>query len=158
MVAGAARIRVLFEVDADGLLNVTAQEQTSGVQARVEVKPSHGLTDGEIEAMLRDSLTHSREDMAARRLREQRVEAERTLEALRAALSRDATELLSPEELERIQAALAALEARVTDEDAGVIKAATEDLEAACAFYVERRMNRGIQTAMAGHKVEEFET
>jgi len=158
MVAGAARIRVLFEVDADGLLNVTAQEQTSGVQARVEVKPSHGLTDGEIEAMLRDSLTHSREDMAARRLREQRVEAERTLEALRAALSRDATELLSPEELERIQAALAALEARVTDEDAGVIKAATEDLEAACAFYVERRMNLGIQTAMAGHKVEEFET
>jgi len=157
MVAGAARIRVIFEVDADGLLNVTAMERTSGVKARVEVKPSHGLTDGEIEAMLRDSLTHSGEDLAARRLREQRVEAERTLEALRAALSRDAGELLSPQELERIQGALAALEARVADEDAEAIKTATEELERSCAFYVERRMNRGIQLAMAGHKVTEFE-
>jgi molecular chaperone HscA len=94
MVAGTARIRVTFEVDADGLLNVSAVEQTSGLQARVEVKPSHGLTDGEIESMLRESLTYSSEDMEARRLREQRVEAQRTVAALQAALSRDGEALL----------------------------------------------------------------
>ena len=89
MVAGAARIRVTFEVDADGLLQVTAVEQGSGVQARVEVKPSYGLTDAEIEAMLRDSLTHAGEDLEARRLREQQVEAGRVIEALTAALAAD---------------------------------------------------------------------
>ncbi len=158
MVAGAARIRVTFTVDADGLLDVTAMEQTSGVQARVEVKPSYGLTDGEIEAMLRDSMTHSREDMEARRLREQQVEARRTVEALRAALGKDGEDLLSVEERERIDQALAVLEMELTSGDAAALKAATDSLERTCAFYVERRMNRGIQRAMAGHKVEEFES
>jgi molecular chaperone HscA len=158
MVAGAARIRVTFTVDADGLLDVTAMEQTSGVQARVEVKPSYGLTDGEIEAMLRDSMTHSREDMEARRLREQEVEARRTVEALRTALGKDGEDLLSVEERERIDQALAVLEMELTSGDAAALKAATDSLERTCAFYVERRMNRGIQRAMAGHKVEEFES
>lgn len=158
MVAGAARIRVTFEVDADGLLNVTAVEQTSGIQARVEVKPSHGLTDAEIEGMLRDSLAHSREDMETRRLREQRVEAQRTLEALRAALARDGDSLLSAEERGLIEQALAQLEQRMAEDKADVIKAAIDHLEQSCSFYVERRMNRTIRNAMAGHRVEEFAT
>lgn len=156
MVAGAARIRVTFEVDADGLLNVTAVEQTSGIQARVEVKPSHGLTDGEIESMLRESMTHSREDMEARRLREQRVEAQRTVEALHAALAKDGDDLLSAPERGRIDQALAELELRLAGEDEGTLKQAMENLDRTCGFYVERRMNRSIQDAMAGHKVEEF--
>lgn len=156
LVAGAARIRVTFEVDADGLLNVTAVEQTSGIQARVEVKPSHGLTDGEIESMLRESMTHSREDMEARRLREQRVEAQRTVEALHAALAKDGDDLLSAPERGRIDQALAELELRLAGEDEETLKQAMENLDRTCGFYVERRMNRSIQDAMAGHKVEEF--
>ena len=156
LVAGAARILVTFQVDADGLLNVTAVEQTSGVQAQVEVKPAHGLTDGEIETMLRDSLTHSQEDLEARRLREQQVEGRRTIEALNAALAKDGDDLLSPAERQSIAAALAALNAQVAGTDAQAIKAAIEALEQACALYVERRMNTSIQRAMAGHKIEEF--
>ena len=156
LVAGAARIRVTFQVDADGLLNVTAVEQTSGVQAQIEVKPAHGLTDGEIETMLRDSLTHSQEDLEARRLREQQVEGQRTIEALIAALAKDGEALLSPAERQSIEAALVALRDRVAGTDAPAIKAAIEALEQACAGYVERRMNTSIQRAMAGHKVEEF--
>ncbi|NCA88534.1 MAG: Fe-S protein assembly chaperone HscA [Gammaproteobacteria bacterium] len=156
LVAGAARILVTFQVDADGLLNVTAVEQTSGVQAQVEVKPAHGLTDGEIETMLRDSLTHSQEDLEARRLREQQVEGQRTIEALNAALAKDGDDLLSPAERQSIAAALAALNAQVAGTDAQAIKAAIEALEQACALYVERRMNTSIQRAMAGHKIEEF--
>jgi molecular chaperone HscA len=157
MVAGAARIRVTFQVDADGLLNVTAVEQTSGAKARVEVKPSHGLTDREIEAMLRDSSSYAREDLEARRLRERRVEAMRTVEALRAALGTDGDELLEDGERRRIHEALAALEETVSGGDAEAIRAATESLERMCGPYVERRMNRGIQHAMAGHRLEEFE-
>jgi len=157
MVAGAARILVAFEVDADGLLSVTAMEQSSGVKARVEVKPSYGLTDGEIETMLRDSMEHAGDDLQARRLREQQVEARRTLEALRAALLGDGDILLDKLERDRVEGALSRLEETAAGDDPGAIKAATEALERACEFYVERRMNRSIQDAMAGHKVEEFE-
>jgi molecular chaperone HscA len=157
MVAGAARILVTFEVDADGLLNVTATEQSSGVKARVEVKPSYGLTDAEIEAMLRDSMAHAGDDLEVRRLRERQLEARRTLEALRAALATDGDELLDPDERRRVEDALSMLEKTAVGDDAQAIKTATEDLERACDFYVERRMNRSIQDAMAGHKVEEFE-
>jgi len=157
MVAGAARILVSFEVDADGLLNVTAREKSSGVKAQVEVKPSYGLTDAEIELMLRDSMTHAGEDVHARRLREQQVEARRAIEALRAALASDGDVLLSGNERDRVEAALLHLERIAGGHDPEAIKGAVEELEKACDFYVERRMNRSIQAAMAGHKIEEFE-
>ncbi|MCB2264209.1 MAG: Fe-S protein assembly chaperone HscA [Candidatus Thiosymbion ectosymbiont of Robbea hypermnestra] len=157
MVAGAARIRVSFEVDADGLLQVTATEQSSGVEAQVEVKPSHGLTDGEIESMLRDSMDRAGEDLAARRLRERRVEAERTLAALRAALAKDGEALLDAAERDRVEAALSWLETTAAGTDPEAIRTAVEALEKTCDFYVERRMNRSIRAAMAGHKIEEFE-
>lgn len=156
MVAGAARILVAFEVDADGLLSVTAMEQSSGVKAQVEVKPSYGLTDGEIETMLRDSMEHAGEDLQARRLREQQVEARRTLEALRAALAGDGDALLDALERDRVEQALLQLETTAAGDDPEAIKTATDELERTCEFYVERRMNRSIQDAMAGHKVEEF--
>ncbi len=157
MVAGAARILVTFAVDADGLLQVTAVEKHSGVKAQVEVKPSYGLTDREIESMLRDSLDHAQEDLHLRRLREQQVEAQRTLEALRSALAKDGDQLLDDQERNRIRAAMAQLEQQLQSaSDAQTLQAATEALEKTCAFYVERRMNQSIQQAMAGRKLEEL--
>jgi len=157
MVAGAARIRVTFEVDADGLLRVTASEQTSGVQARVEVKPSYGLTDTEIETMLRDSMTHAGQDLEARRLREQEVEASRVIEALRAALAADGDLLLDAAERARIEAALADLRRLAEGNDTEAIHRGIQALEQTCGFYVERRMNKGIHDAMAGHRVDDFQ-
>jgi molecular chaperone HscA len=157
MVAGAARIRILFEVDADGLLNVTAIETRTGVKAEVSVKPSYGLTDGEIESMLRDSLAHAGEDLEARRLREEQVEARRASEALRAALARDGEALLSAEERARVEAVLAEVERVAAGADAAAIRSAVEGLEQTCGFYVERRMNQAIHEAMAGRRVEDFE-
>ncbi len=156
MVAGAARIRVTFEVDADGLLNVSAVEESSGVRAGVSVKPSYGLTDREIETMLRDSIDHARDDMAARRLREQQVEAERVIEALAAALAADGERLLTAEERERIERSLVHLKQVNLGEDAAQIERAVEALEKTCEFYVERRMNDSVRKAVAGHKVDEF--
>lgn len=157
LVAGAARILVSFEVDADGLLNVTAREQSSGIKAQVEVKPSYGLTDTEIESMLRDSMVRAGEDLQARRLREQQVEAERTLVALRAALASDGDVLLDASERGLVEDALSNLERIAASEDAEAIKIAIGDLEKTCDFYVERRMNRSIRAAVSGHRVEEFE-
>jgi molecular chaperone HscA len=156
MTAGAARIRVTYQVDADGLLSVTAREQTSGVQAHIEVKPSYGLTDGEIETMLRASMEHAQGDMQARRLREQQVEADRVLEALQAALRADGERFLDADERAAIEQAADALEKARAGDDHRAIKAAIERLEAASSPYVERRMNANIQKAMAGHAVEEF--
>jgi molecular chaperone HscA len=158
MVAGAARIRVTFAVDADGLLHVEAEELRQGVKASVEVKPSYGLTDDEIADMLRSSIEHAGEDMAARRLAEQKVEAARVIEALQAALAGDGDHLLDAAERESVEAALAGLrQLAESSTDADTIKSGIESLEAACAFYVERRMNSNIRKAMAGHKVDEFE-
>jgi molecular chaperone HscA len=157
MVAGAARIRVTFAVDADGLLNVSALEQSSGVQASIEVKPSYGLSDGEIENMLRDSMLHAQQDKQARSLREQQVEADRVIEALEAALVADGERLLSVDERQQVEESLNALRTIARSDDPDQIKAAIERLEEACGFYVERRMNQSIQAAMAGHKVNEFE-
>ena len=157
MVAGAAHIRVTFEVDADGLLSVTARETSSGVQASVEVKPSYGLTDSEVEGMLRASIEHAQEDMDARRLREQQVEAKRVIEALASALAADGEELLTEQEREPIKAAFQRLVALSESDDHEAIKQAIEALEKSCEFYVERRMNANIQKAMAGHKVDDFE-
>jgi molecular chaperone HscA len=157
MVAGAARIRVTLEVDADGLLNVSARETGSGVQASIEVKPSYGLTDLEIETMLRDSITHAGDDKQARSLREQQVEAARTIEALESALKDDGDRLLNSEERTVVEAALEVLRGLAQSDDQKQIKAGIEELERVCGFYVERRMNQSVQQAMSGHSVEEFE-
>lgn len=156
MVAGAARIRVTFQVDADGLLNVTAQEQTTGITAGVEVKPSYGLSDTEIETMLRDSMTHARDDMEARRLREQQVEADRAIEALDAALQADGEVLLNAAEREHILGFRAKLAELRPGNDYQAIEAGIKALEKAAEAYVERRMNASIRAAMTGHSVDEF--
>jgi len=157
MVAGAARIRVTFQVDADGLLSVTAEETLSQVRASVEVKPSYGLTDNEIETMLTDSFSHAQDDMLARRLREQQVEADRVIEALDAALAADGERLLDDAERAAILAAREVLVETRAGEDSDAIKAAIGRVEKASEAFVARRMNQSIQQAMAGHKLEEFE-
>jgi molecular chaperone HscA len=157
MVAGAARIRVTYRIDADGLLEVEAEEQTQGVHASIEVKPSYGLSDSEIADMLRSSVEHARDDMEARKLREQQVEGDRVIEALVAALEADGDELLNPEERNSIDTELAKLRELVADTDATAIEQGIKALETACEFYVERRMNSNIRKAMAGHSVNEFE-
>ena len=157
MVAGAARSRVTFSVDADGLLQVEAREQTSGVSASVEVKPSYGLTDDEVAAMLQASIDHAQEDMDQRRLVEEQVEAKRVIEALHAALSSDGDELLSTQERAAVEQGLDELARLAGDsKDARELEAAIVQLEKDCEFYVERRMNSGIRKAMAGHRVDEF--
>lgn len=156
MVAGAARIRVTFQVDADGLLNVTAQEQTTGITSGVEVKPSYGLSDSEIETMLRESMRHARDDMEARRLREQQVEADRSIEALEAALQSDGDALLTAEERAQLLAARDQLRTLRQSTDAGAIEHGIKALEKAAESYVERRMNASIRAAMAGHRIEDF--
>ncbi|MCG8488526.1 MAG: Fe-S protein assembly chaperone HscA [Chromatiales bacterium] len=157
MVAGAARIRVTFAVDADGLLSVSAIETSSGVQANIEVKPSYGLTDQEIETMLRDSIAHADEDKQARSLREQQVEAERVIEALQAALAEDGERLLDAAERQQVDVALETLRSVSKEGDQAQIKNQIAELEKSCGFYVERRMNQSIQQAMSGHSVDEFD-
>jgi len=157
MVAGAARIRVTLQVDADGLLNVTATELTSGVQASIEVKPSYGLQDSEIEQMLRDSMNYAQEDKDARSLREQQVESQRVIEALDAALVSDGEAFLSAEELSQIQVAREAVLAVAKKSDHLAIKAAIKVLEQCSEAYVARRMNDSVRKAMAGHTLDEYE-
>ena len=156
MTAGAARVRVTYQVDADGLLSVTAEEKTNGVHAHIEVKPSYGLSDNEIEGMLRDSMDHAEDDMKVRRLREQQVEADRVLEALQAAMQQDADSLLSSKERSAIERAAAELAALRKGSDYRAIKTAIEKLESVSTTYVDRRMNANIQKVMAGHAVDEF--
>lgn len=157
MVAGAPRIRVTFQVDADGLLSVTAQEQLSGAQAGVQVKPSYGLTDEEISGMLRSSMDHARDDMTARRLREQQVEARRVIEALDAALAADGERLLDDSERADIEAAREALVGTAEGEDPEAIEEGIRQVESSAADFVARRMDSSIRSAMAGHKVEDFD-
>ncbi len=156
MVAGAARIRVTFQVDADGLLSVSAREQTMGVESSIQVKPSYGLTDSEIETMLRDSLTHAEDDVAARTLREQQVEAERVLAAVQAALEADGEALLSEAERAAIEQAMAGLRAANAGSDPRAIKQAIGSLDQATSEFAARRMDASIKQALAGHKLEDF--
>ena len=156
MVAGAALIKVTFQVDADGLLSVIAEEQTQGVTSSIDVKPSYGLSDNEIETMLRDSMDSAAGDRDLRRLREEQVEADRVLEALHSALASDADELLGDAERASIDAAAQALAAVRGGDDYREIKRAIAAVEQASSGYVERRMNSSIRSAMAGHKVDEF--
>ena len=157
MVAGAARIKVTFQVDADGLLSVVAEEGSSGVHASVEVKPSYGLTDKEIETMLSESFEHAEEDMHARNLAEQQVEADRVVEALQSALAKDGDELLSDQEKTRIEQAKNNLISAKQGNDSEKIKLAIKDLEGECEEFIARRMNRSVQNMMQGHRIEEFE-
>ncbi len=155
MVAGAARIRVTFQVDADGLLSVSAREQSSGVEASVQVKPSYGLGDEEITRMLKDAFTHARDDMYARALNEQIVDAQGLIAATRAALAEDG-ELLAAEEAAAIGTGIAALEKLTTGTDHQAIKRGVEALNAATTEFAQRRMDRNVRRAMAGQKLENF--
>ena len=154
MVAGAARIRVAFEVDADGLLAVHAREETSGVEASISVKPSYGLSDDQIAQMLSESFSSAEEDMRARSLRESRVEAERMLLATRSAVAADG-DLLREGEAAAIDALLAEVEATARGEDPHAIDAAVEALARATEGFAAERMNRGIRQALAGRSVED---
>jgi len=159
MVAGAARIKVTFKVDADGLLTVDAEEETTGSKAGVEVKPSYGLTDTEIEGMIRDSMENAQADMEARKLREQQVEADRTLEALDSAMAADADKILNKEEIEALLVAREQLKnIKEQTQDTNELKEAIKSMEKAAEFYVARRMDDNVKTAMAGHKIDEFES
>lgn len=155
MVAGAARIRVTFQVDADGLLNVSAQETTSGVESRVTVRPSFGLSDAEIERMLQDSIASAESDAAARALRELQVEADRMIEAVGAAIAADA-DLLAPGEHDIIAARIAALKEACGGEDPKRIREETAALDRASAGFAARRMDAGLERAMKGRSVTEF--
>lgn len=154
MAAGAARIRVTFQVDADGLLEVTAMETASAVQARVEVKPSYGLGDEDIARMLQDSLGTAEADLRARALREQQVDAQRLIEATDAALAADA-DLLSAAERAEVEARLAAVRAVAAGDEADAIKAAVDALAHATDEFAARRMDRSIRAALAGRRVDE---
>ena len=154
MAAGAARVRVTFEVDADGLLNVSAREETSGVQASISVKPSYGLSDDEIARMLTESFSSAEADMVERSLRESRVEAERMLLATRSALAADG-DLLGADELTRIEALLAQVQATRQDNDHHAIDAAVEALAKGTEAFAAERMNRGIRQALSGRSIEE---
>lgn len=156
MVAGAARIRVAFQVDADGLLSVSAREMSSGVEASVLVKPSYGLSDEEITGMLRDGIERAGDDMAARALREQQVEADRVIEATEQALAADGG-LLDAAERAAIDAAIAALRDLRAGTDHRAIKAGIDALTRATDEFAARRMDNSIRSALAGHKVDEFE-
>ncbi|MBL8317656.1 MAG: Fe-S protein assembly chaperone HscA [Burkholderiaceae bacterium] len=154
MVAGAARIRVAFEVDADGLLSVSAREQISGVEAAVTVKPSYGLGDDEIARMLREGFATADVDMQARALLEARVEAERLLLATRAALTADA-DLLSRDSADRIEGRMQELARAVSGSEAKAIQAAVDALADATEAFAAARMNRGIRAALTGRRVDE---
>ena len=140
-------------VDADGLLTVSARENTTGVEARVEVKPTYGLAEDEMAVMLRDSLEHAREDMERRLLLEAQVEARRTVNVVRSALASDG-ELLSAEERALIENTVARAEATAESGNRLAIRAAAEELERMTRPFAERRMDRGIRAALAGRHVD----
>ncbi|HQR55696.1 MAG TPA: Fe-S protein assembly chaperone HscA [Burkholderiaceae bacterium] len=155
MVAGAARIRVTFTVDADGLLSVAAREMGSGVEAAISVKPSYGLSDDEVARMLQDSFGTADDDMRARALREQQVEAQRLIEATRAALASDG-DLLAAGEREAIERLLADVSLGLASEDLEAVRRATEALVAGTDDFAARRMDRSIRVALAGRSVAEL--
>ncbi|WP_261390806.1 Hsp70 family protein, partial [Serratia marcescens] len=152
--AGGAHIRVTFQVDADGLLSVTAMEKSTGVEASIQVKPSYGLSDSEIAGMIKDSMANAQSDVGARKLAEQRVEAARVLESLQGALATDAA-LLSEAESQAIAAATQALQQAVQGEDPAAIEDAIKTLDAQTQDFAARRMDASIRRALAGHSVDE---
>jgi molecular chaperone HscA len=152
MAAGAARVRVTFQVDADGLLSVAAREASTGAEAAVAVKPAYGLADGEIERMLRESFEHARDDMHARALHEAQVDAHRLLEAVRAALAADGA-LLEQAERAAIEEKAAALEGALAGSDHRALRAGSEALNRATEEFAARRMDAGVRRALAGRRI-----
>ncbi|GAA5783808.1 chaperone protein HscA [Chitiniphilus shinanonensis] len=155
MVAGAARIRVTFQVDADGLLSVSATEQSTGVAASVAVKPSYGLSDDEIARMLSESMTHAGDDLLARKLAEARVEAESLVDATSAALDSDG-DLLDHAERAAVDAQVAAVRTAMAGDDADRIRQQAEALNQATQVFAARRMDRAVSRGLTGHKIEEL--
>ena len=155
MAAGTAHIRVTYQVDADGLLSVTAMEKTTGVHSSIQVKPSYGLTDDEIANMLKASMENAKEDIQARLLAEQRVEAERVLESVRSALAQD-YDLLDDDELSAVKNAIISLEQLKQQDDSLAIKQGIKALDLATQEFAARRMDKSIRTALAGHSVDDI--
>jgi len=153
MAAGAARIRVTFQVDADGLLSVAAREQTTGVEASIAVKPSYGLGDDEIARMLRESFDHAADDMKARALAEARVDADQVAMATERALAADG-DLLSPDERAAIDAAHGRVRTLRDGGDADALRAAVDALNRATEAFAARRMDRGVRQALAGRAID----
>ncbi|MFD1801884.1 Fe-S protein assembly chaperone HscA [Mixta tenebrionis] len=152
--AGGAHIRVTFQVDADGLLSVTAMEKSTGVEASIQVKPSYGLTESEIASMITDSMDYAQQDVAARKLAEQKVEGLRVLESLEGALAEDAA-LLNAEELQSIQQAQRQLQDAIRGDEANTISAAVKQLDKVTQDFAARRMDNSVRRALAGHSVDE---
>ncbi|WP_043196982.1 Fe-S protein assembly chaperone HscA [Pseudomonas putida] len=157
MVAGAAKIRVTFQVDADGLLSVAARELGSGVEASIQVKPSYGLTDGEIARMLKDSFEHAGSDKQARQLREHQVDGERLLEAVQGALDADGERLLSSEEREAIEFQMQELRDLLAGTDGPAIEQQTKRLSQVTDAFAARRLDSTVKAALAGRNLNEIE-
>jgi molecular chaperone HscA len=156
MAAGAARIRVTFQVDADGLLSVSALEQGSGVKASIDIKPSYGLTDTEITRMLKDGFSSAKEDLLARSLREEQVNAQRLLDAVQTALNSD-RDLLSKEEQVSIDQEMAVLQKILNEEtDSDIVRKAVDHAAKATDDFAQMRMNASIQKALSGKNVAEI--
>ncbi|OCA54761.1 Fe-S protein assembly chaperone HscA [Photorhabdus namnaonensis] len=153
--AGGAHIRVTFQVDADGLLSVSALEKSTGVEASIQVKPSYGLSDGEIARMIKDSMANAQEDLSARKLAEQKVEAARVLESVTSALEKDA-DLLNEQEQAAIDAAVETLITSVQGNDPEIIENAIKQLDKQTQEFAARRMDSSIRRALAGHSVDEI--
>jgi molecular chaperone HscA len=156
MTAGAARIRVTFSVDADGLLTVGAEELTTGVSQEVAVKPSYGISDDEMATMLRDSMVHAKDDMEIRLLTEARVEAKRVMEAVYSALHIDGV-LLNKDERAHIDVVLNKLDETIVGEDRHIINATVEELDQATQVFAQRRMDKGMEEALTGIEVGKLE-
>ena len=156
MAAGAAHIRVTFQVDADGLLSVTAMEKSSGVQAYIEVKPTYGLSDDQVMQMLSDSMTFAEKDIEARMLVEQQVEAKRVVENLQAALQKDGQALLNEQEYSAIITAIDELTALANGKDLNAIKEAITSIDKLTEDYAEKRMDVSIKAALTGHTVDDI--
>ncbi len=157
MAAGVARIRVTFQVDADGLLSVSSVEKTSGVSSQIEVKPSYGLRENEIEQMLRDSMDYAESDVESRRLREAQVDAKRLIEAVESALAADAEKLIDCDECQKINQALENLREAENGSSLDEVKRLTTVLDEASANFAAKRMDANIQKVLAGHRVTDFD-
>lgn len=156
MAAGAAHIRVTYQVDADGLLSVTAMEKSTGIQSEIQVKPSYGLSDNEVADMLRDSMTYAKEDMQARALAEQRVEADRVIEGLIAAMQADGAELLTSDEEQALLKVIETLIELRNGDDADAIELGIKATDKASQEFASRRMDKSIRAALSGQSVDDI--